>query len=98
MNYLLRMEPTPSALRQGRLVMAIVAVILGVLLALYVASGAPPDSGLIATSVATGAILVGDGIAYFGQPSLRRYRIGRVIGSVAIVAAFATLLIPSPPA
>ena len=93
MDYFRRMEPTPSVLRQGRLVMVMVAGILAVLLVLMFVDGSFRDPGTIAIAAATGVTVAGHGFAYLGQPTLARYRLGLVVMTVGIVAAFAFLLI-----
>ena len=91
MNELLRFEPTPDALRNGRRTMAITAVIGLVLGALNVAAGFT-DPQTVAIFAALGLSLVGDAIAYLGQPTTTRYRLGLAITTVAIVAGFYFLL------
>ncbi len=93
MDYFQRLEPTPSALRNGRLVMVIVGAILLVLVVLMAIDVSPRDPNTLAIAAATAVTVVGHGIAYLGQPTLGRYRAGLVVMTVGIVAAFAVLLL-----
>ncbi len=95
MDYFRRLEPTPSALRNGRLTLAIVAAILGIIAALIVLVPGFGDTGTLAITAATVVTLAGHVIAYLGQPTLTRYRLGLVVMAVGIVAAF-WMLIANP--
>lgn len=96
MDYLRRLAPTPSALRNGRLTMAFVGVILAGGLALAVVDPGFRDPWTLAILAATAVTVAGHGIAYLGQPTLGRYRAGLVVMAIGIVVAFA-LLFASPP-
>ena len=88
MNELLRFEPTPDALRNGRRTMAITAVI-GLLLAGLIASDASfTDPNTVAVFAALAATLIGDAIAYLGSPTTIRYRVGLAITTIGIIAGF----------
>ena len=93
MNYFLRMQPSPSALKQGRMLGVAFVVIFVALQAFYIGSGLPWDTGMIVSTAAIGFSLIGDATAYIGQPSLTRYRLGLVIMATGAAIAFASLLI-----
>ena len=92
MDYLRRLEPTPDALRNGRLVLGVFAVFLAVLVVLIVfVPEFANDRNLLAITAATGVAFAGDCIAYLGQPSLTRYRLGLTVTTVGIVTGFVIL-------
>jgi len=92
MEYLRRLEPTPDALRNGRVRLSIFAVVLVVLLVIIVfVPGISDDRNLLAITAATGVAFAGDCIAYLGQPSLTRYRLGLLVTTVGIIASFVIL-------
>jgi hypothetical protein len=93
MNYLRRLEPTPSALKQGRILGVVIVAIFVFIVAIYIGSGLPWDTGMIVSTSATGFSFIGDAIAYTGQPSLTRYRLGLAIIVIGATVAFASLLI-----
>jgi hypothetical protein len=94
MNYVLgKMQPTPSALKQGRLLGIVFVVIFVVLLAVYIGLGVPWDTGMIVSTAAIAFSLVGDATAYIGQPSVARYRVGLAIMVAGAAVAGASLLI-----
>ena len=95
MDYFLRLAPTPEALRNGRRTMIVVAVIVGAIALANLLIPAFADANMWVILATTGLILVGDGIAYLGQPTLTRYRIGIVITTIGIVTSF-YLLIAEP--
>jgi hypothetical protein len=94
-NYLRGLEPTPSALRNGRLTLVIVAAVVGAILILLVLDPAFGDTGMLAITGATVVTLVGHVLSYVGQPTLGRYRLGLVVMAIGIVAAF-WLVIANP--
>ena len=97
MDYLRRLEPTPSALRNGRLTMVIASGAVAVLVVLMLMDERLRDAGTIGIAASTALTVVGHGIAYLGQPDLSRYRIGLAIMAIGIVGAFAFLfLFPAP--
>lgn len=70
MDYLRRLEPTPSALRNGRLTLAILAVVVAVVVAMIVLIPGFGDATTLAITASTTVTLVGHVIAYVGQPTL----------------------------
>ena len=87
-----RMEPTPHALRNGRLVLAMLVALLAVL-TIVTLLGTVFDTGTLAITLAACVTVLGHVIAYVGQPSLTRYRVGLVVAGVGIVTAFALLIL-----
>jgi len=92
MNSRRRSEPTPEALRNGRRTLVIFGVFVAVLLALNFFITDFADGNTWAIMATTGVAFVGDCIAYLGQPSLTRYRLGLVVTTIGIVAGFAILI------
>jgi hypothetical protein len=92
MDYLRRLAPTPDTLRNGRLTLVVFGVFLAVLVALIVFVPEFADANLRAIVAATGLAVVGDCIAYLGQPSLTRYRIGLVVTAIGVLASFLILV------
>ena len=95
MDYFLRLSPTPEALRNGRRTMVVVAVIVVGIAAANLLIPAFADANMWAILATTCLTLLGDGIAYLGQPTLMRYRVGLVITTIGIAASF-YLLIAEP--
>ncbi len=95
MNYFRRLEPTPTALRNGRRTLVVVAAIVGLILVLLLFLPGFRDTGMVAITATTMVALVGHAIAYLGQPTLTRYRLGLIVATVGIVASF-VLLIADP--
>lgn len=96
-----RLEPTPSALRNGRLTLVILAAPVGVILVLIALVPAVGDAGMLAILAATMVTLAGHVVAYVGKPTLSRYRTGLVVMAIGIVTAFGLLIanpFPPPPA
>jgi hypothetical protein len=92
MDYFLRLQPTPEALKNGRRTMvAVAAIVVGIALFMVLVPGAV-DANWLAILATTTLTLIGDGIAYLGQPTLTRYRIGLVITAIGIAASFFILL------
>jgi hypothetical protein len=92
MDAFLRLQPTPEALKNGRRTMVAVAVIVvGIAVFMLLVPGAV-DANWLAILAMTTVTLIGDGIAYLGQPTLSRYRVGLVITAIGIVASFFILL------
>ena len=77
MEWFRRLEPTPQALRNGRLVLALLVALLAVL-TIVTLLGTGFDTGTLAITLATCVTVLGHVIAYVGQPSLTRYRVGLV--------------------
>jgi len=94
-DYFRRLEPTPTALRNGRRTLAIFAAFVAVILALIVLVPGFGDTGMLAITAATCVALAGDAIAYLGQPTLTRYRLGLIVTTVGVVASL-VLLIANP--
>jgi hypothetical protein len=92
MDYIRRLEPTPAALRNGRIQLAILAGVMGILVALMALDPAARDTSTVTIAIASGVTLLGHVIAYAGRPTLARYRIGLVVMTVGIVTAFWMLL------
>jgi hypothetical protein len=92
MDYLRRLEPTPSALRNGRIQLAILGVVVGILVALMVLDPASRDTSTVTIAIASSVTLLGHVIAYGGPPTLTRYRVGLVVMTIGIVSAFWMLL------
>jgi hypothetical protein len=98
MDHVRNLRPTPSALRNGRIVLAALAGVVGVAVILIVLVPGFGDAATLAIAAATIVTLAGHVIAYVGQPTLTRYRVGLVVITVGIVAAFWLLIAnPSPP-
>jgi hypothetical protein len=98
MDYFRSLSPTPSALRNGRIVLTVVAIVVGVILIFIVLVPGFGDMGMLAITAATSVTLAGHAVAYLGQPSLMRYRIGLVVLTIGTVAAFWLLIAnPFPP-
>ena len=76
MDQFRRLEPTPSALRSGRLTLTIVAVALVVLVASWLIAPESVDTASLAITAAAAVTRVGHVIPYIGQPTLTRYRAG----------------------
>jgi len=95
MDCIRRMQPTPQALRTGRLTLAIIAAFAVVILALIVLVPGFGDTGMLAITAALIITIAGHAIAYLGQPTLTRYRLGLIVMAVGIVAGF-WLLVASP--
>lgn len=96
MNYLRRLEPTPSALRNGRVVLVLITAVLGAGVAIIVLVPGINDPWLFAILAATSVTVAGHAVAYIGRPTLLRYRIGLIVATVGIVGAFALMLIAPP--
>lgn len=95
MNYIKSLQPTPASLRNGRMVFAAVAVILGVILALMVFAPGVADTTLLTIMAVSLLTLAGTGIQYLGQPTLLRYRVGMILTAVGIVLSF-WMLVANP--
>ena len=95
MKYFGRWEPTPDVLRNGRITLAIFAAFMVVLLVLIALLPELRNTGMLAITATTFVALVGDAIAYLGQPSVTRYRLGLIVTAIGVVASF-YLLIASP--
>ena len=87
-----RLQPTPDALRNGRLTLLGVALIELVIAGLMVAVPGFGDAGLFTTWLVTLVTVAGLAIAYLGEPTTARYRIGLVVSVVGMVGAFLTLI------
>lgn len=73
-------------------------IVVGVALFILVTPAAA-DAGWLAVLAATIVTVVGHGIAYLGEPTLTRYRVGLVLIGLGIVAAFFLLIVePFAPA
>jgi hypothetical protein len=83
-----RFEPTPEAIRNGRRVMAVVAVVAVIAVALILFVPGFADAQYLGITAALGLSLVGDAVAYLGQPTTTRYRIGLAITTIGILAGF----------
>jgi hypothetical protein len=92
MDYFLRLQPTPEALKNGRRTMVAVAVIVVGIALFMVLVPEAVDANWLAILAMTTLTLIGDGIAYLGQPTLTRYRVGLVITGIGIAASFFILL------
>jgi hypothetical protein len=92
MEWFMQLRPTPEALKNGRRTMVAVGVIVvGVALFMVLTPGAI-DANWLAILAATIVTLIGDGIAYLGQPTLTRYRVGLITTGIGIAAAFFFLI------
>jgi len=92
MDAFLRLQPTPEALHKGRRSLAAVAVIVvGVAVFILLVPGAA-DPNWLAILATTSLALVGNAVAYLGQPTLTRYRIGLIIIGIGVAASFYLLL------
>lgn len=99
MDYLRRLAPTPTALRNGRITLVIFAALMAILLILIVLVPDLRDTGMLAITGTTSVALAGDAIAYIGRPTLTRYRLGLVVTTIGVVASFVLLIAnPFPPA
>jgi hypothetical protein len=95
MDAFLRLEPTPEALHKGRRSVAAVGIIVaGVALFILLVPGAT-DPNWLGILASTSLALAGSAIAYLGQPTLLRFRIGLILMGIGIVASF-YLLIAEP--
>ena len=85
MNELLRFEPTPDALRNGRRTVVIVAIVLAfaILMILFVPGFS--DNQYLGITAGLVVTLLGDSIAYLGAPTKTRYRAGLAITTVGIL-------------
>jgi hypothetical protein len=93
MDAFLRMQPTPEALHKGRRSMAAVGVIVaGVALFILLVPGAA-DPNWLAILATTSLALAGNAIAYLGEPTLLRYRIGLILTGIGVAASFYLLLV-----
>jgi hypothetical protein len=93
MDAFLRLQPTPEALHKGRRSLAAVGVIVaGVALFILLVPGAT-DPNWLAILGTTTIALAGNAIAYLGQPTLLRYRIGLILIGVGITASFYLLIV-----
>jgi hypothetical protein len=95
MDYFRRLRPTPDALRNGRWTFAAVAVIFGVILALFALVPGSVDTVTVTVMAATLVTLLGTGLSYLGQPTLTRYRIGLIVTAVGILVSF-WMLVANP--
>lgn len=89
------LRPTPTGLRGGRITLAIVAALVGVLVVLLALDPGFRDPSMLAitgTTIVSGA---GFAIAYLGQPTLTRYRVGLIVITIGVLASF-WLLVASP--
>ncbi len=93
MDRFLNLRPTPEALKNGRRTMVIVAIIVIGIGLFNVLIPDAADANMWAILGTTCLTLVGDGIAYLGQPTLLRYRAGLVITAVGIASSFYLLIV-----
>ena len=91
-DYLRRLEPTPTGLRNGRKTLAIFAAFVAVLWALTVFVPGFGDTGTVAIMATTSVALAGDAIAYLGRPTLTRYRWASSLTAVGVAASFILLI------
>jgi O-antigen ligase len=89
-----RLEPTPQALRNGRRLLVLLVALLAVV-TIVTLLGSGFDTATLAITIATCVTVIGHVIAYVGQPSLLRYRVGLVVAAVGIVTAFWMLITDS---
>ncbi len=82
------LQPTPTALRNGRRTLAIFAVFVAVAVALVAFVPGFGDRQMLAIVASSCFALTGDAIAYLGRPSTTRYRLGVILTTIAIVVGF----------
>lgn len=86
------LQPTPTALRNGRRTMAIFAAFVAVMVVLVGFVPGFGDPQMLAVTATTCVALAGDAIAYLGQPTVTRYRLGLLVTTLAGVAGFYVVL------
>lgn len=64
MDYLRRFEPTPSALRNGRLTLGVLAVLVAIIVALIAVVPGFGDPTMVAITAATSVTLAGHVVSY----------------------------------
>jgi hypothetical protein len=72
--------------------MAFLAAIVGILVVLIIILPGFGDAQMLAVTATTSLALAGEAIAYLGEPTLTRYRLGLIVTAIGVAASFYLLL------